>query len=44
MRGGMIASTLLHLAVLIVLAVGLPDFGRDLEVAPPIPVSTSSKT
>ncbi len=42
MRGGMIASTLLHLAVLIVLAVGLPDFGRDLEVAPPIPVEIAS--
>lgn len=42
MRGGMISSTLLHLAVLIVLAIGLPDFGRDLEVAPPIPVEIAT--
>ncbi|MDJ0942515.1 MAG: energy transducer TonB [Kiloniellales bacterium] len=42
MRGGMISSTLLHLAVLIVIAVGLPDFGRDLEVAPPIPVEIAT--
>ncbi|MCG8597505.1 MAG: hypothetical protein MI785_24505 [Kiloniellales bacterium] len=38
----MISSTLLHLAVLIVLAVGLPDFGRDVEVAPPIPVEIAT--
>ena len=42
MRGGMISSTLLHLAVLIVLAIGLPDFGRDVEVAPPIPVEIAT--
>ena len=42
MRGGMIASTLMHLAVLVVLAIGLPDFGRDLEVAPPIPVEIAT--
>ena len=42
MRGGMISSTLLHLAVLVVIAIGLPDFGRDLEVAPPIPVEIAT--
>ena len=31
-------SGMLHLAVLIALAVGLPDLGRPLEVPPPIPV------
>ncbi len=38
MRGGVTFSALLHLAVLVVIAIGLPDFGRDLEVSPPIPV------
>ena len=42
MRGGMISSTLLHLGVLVILVIGLPDFGRDLEVAPPIPVEIAT--
>lgn len=38
MRGSAISSGILHLGVVIAMVIGLPDFGRELEVAPPIPV------
>lgn len=42
MRGGVTFSALLHLAVLVVMVIGLPDFGRDLEISPPIPVEIAT--